>query len=491
MLVDDKVLKARSVHTFIWPFFFGDEGDKKFDYGNTKKVLSELGWKEQDFNFESGDINRKRQNIALKQYLSKPAQNIFFRNETEVCSVYTLPISIEEYEYVYYIEKREKKYELPIVEIELHVYKQGVGILFIQTINEDWSDIGDIKLINDYGRRISLPFIPAKNIKGEIEDSIVADELGILIKKNENISDENSESSSCVIKSSSEETSCEKKGVVNFKEAIVSFYEKDGKLEKIKKCLEIPDFLKLIINNFGENDLRIIPLSSMEDRMFCNCMIRNEELSKKIKINEFNDNDAYSIVFIDETDSTCQEGVMRSELMNKACYKRWQDWGTMYAFTEYSAMCITTDGSIVNNSVVTPYIGIYTYLISLALAQRVILAKYSDETCILANGIGKKGKISFKKAKELIGMQERYIEFENQMMILEVSNQQQGIEIYNILKDRLLVSEEKKALDDEMNSIYEVANISSTIRLACKANVIAWIAVGIAVIIGLVTILYP
>ena len=67
-------------------------------------------------------------------------------------------------------------YLLPIQSVELHVYRHGVGILFIQMSNNDYPSLQDIKKINDYGRRISMPFIPDTLEK----DMLCADEIGIV-----------------------------------------------------------------------------------------------------------------------------------------------------------------------------------------------------------------------------------------------------------------------------------------------------------------------
>ena len=75
-------------------------------------------------------------------------------------------------------------------------------------------------------------------------------------------------------------------------------------------------------------------------------------------------------------------------------------------------------------------------------------------------GVEKKGPISYRKTKKLINLQEQYITFKNQLLILEASCQEQGIEIYRKLQQQLLVAEEQEILDEQLESLYEVTNVS-------------------------------
>ena len=473
MNINERVLEAKSIHTFAWPFLFKNTKDKVVNLGDLESKLKKVGWKKYKFLFDSkcedyedreDFVARIKQDAALSQYLSKSCKSIYIDNDSEMCSIYKIKkFSCGKYDYI--IEKGNQKYVLPIVEIELHVYKYGIGILFIQLINNDYNNISDIKIINDLGRRVLLPFIPNKNEDDTSEEtigfSLTADKLGIVGYKE----------LGKVIN--------EKKSIINYKKAIVDFYS--GQSDGIKKCLEEPEFLQTIINNFNEED-EINIQSAIDDRMFCSCVIRDEELVDKIKLAEFCNEDSYSIVFVDSGDATCKEEEMRKGLMEKACYKRWQNYGTMYAFTEYSAFCITSGDSKINDSVVKPFISLYTYLISLVLLQRVGIAKFSEEAGLLARGIGNKGKIKKWKTKQLIELQEQYIEFENQIMLLEASNQQQGIEMYQKLQGQFLICDEKKILDAQMQGLYEVANMSASIKLADAANKLAWIAIVIGVL---------
>ena len=84
----------------------------------------------------------KTQKLKAKVQVCKPAVKVDITSK------------ITELEY-------KKTYNLTIDAIELHVYKYGMGILFLRTLNMDKdTTLADIKRINDKGRSISLPFLP-------------------------------------------------------------------------------------------------------------------------------------------------------------------------------------------------------------------------------------------------------------------------------------------------------------------------------------------
>lgn len=473
------LLQAKSIHIFAFPFFLNDKKSEK----TFKNEIIKAGWEEINPDWRKCVNNKEllMEYYMLEQYLSNSAENIYMNEQTKACRIYKNPLfSTDEFKYV--IKKDDKCYELDVHAIELHVYDYGVGILFFKLLNMDESlSVNDIKKINDYGRRISMPFLPA----GKNGFTLCADSLGI-------------KSNRCSL-------------VTNYRENSNLLYEKESQKctksnkEIINELLHPAKFIENVLNgNFYDNKSNTInivtatdilkkdtiPVMTMtDDRMFVMTLIRDEELSLKLSKQDtrgkekFKDK-LYSVIFIDNDDATCQNEVMRNELLDKAVYARWENWGTLFAATGYSFVCITTNNAGVNSSVVRPFYLEYIYFVSLVLAQRLSIIKFSFDTEILAKKMifnrGFHRLIPKSVSYKLVDLQERYVSFVNRMLILECSCQEQGVEMYRLLQKQLMVDEEKKILDEQLHSMYEAVNTSNGTQMgwwglvwACASVVLA------------------
>ncbi len=449
-------MEAKSAHILAWPFRFEMERKEMI------KKVEEKGWVKKSLDFR--DSKRKMQEeidcFMLHQYLSLSARKIFIDKEKEaICSIYQYPM-IDESNYQYIIKKKKEEYCLPIATIELHIYDYGVGILFIQVWNEKKKEengnekeenekkgynIGKIKKINDWGRRVSIPYLA--------EDGLLcADCIGIRTDTDSHIT--------------------------NFKDKVDNYFENN---EGIDELCEPAAFLYDILNcdletNDGSKDKKGLPFTNKEvipfadDRMFLCSIIRDAGLSECIKNGTLNEELLYSILFVDSGDASCQNKEMRKKLLEDAVYARWSDYGTLYGVTSYSLFCITTDDvkANVEPTVVRPFLLEYSYFISLVLAQRIGMMSFTVRAEEIIKNINKPRKIrrgskkgmGYFQALKFSKIQAQYIDFKNRLLILEASNQEQGIEIYKLLQKQMLVKEEQEILDGQLQSLYEAANIS-------------------------------
>ena len=345
MKTNEEIMKAKSVHIFAWPFRFQTE--KK---GSLKRKIKQKGWREKSLDFANlKDAEEVKDRDAadcfmLYQYLSQAARDLFIFNN--ICNLYEYPFESGRF-YEYYIKKGNKKYVLPIASIELHVYDYGIGILFFEVWNEKY-DIDDIKQINDYGRRVSLPYLAKEKL-------LCADMLGIVIDGE-------------VIQKT------------DFQDLAIKCIDK--KLKDPNMALKQAGFLEDLLNcnldHSGENNIPVI--SHTDDRMFVCSLIRDTRLSAMIEGGMKKEELLYSILFIDPEDATCQNADMRKKLLEDAVYPRWSDYGTIYGATAYSLCCITSDVAFINESVVRPFLVEYSYLVSLVLAQRIGIISFTART---------------------------------------------------------------------------------------------------------------
>lgn len=485
----DEYKNVKSVHTFIWPFVIRG-ADKKDAVKKFINSLSHSKWESVDEHWKMADPDT----FMLDNYLTRSARLIFglpsnqlenqkedkknspCKKKSRICAIfnYNLP---EKCSYVIESGNASNRLSvsLPIHEISLHIYNHGIGILFVNALykgndEEDGKFIEIVKKINDFGRRIYLPFIP------DSPDGFIlcADRLGIRVDTDDKyvrnfrkeIEEENPENLA--------------------KPAAFLYALIDGEIGNNGKCL----------SEDKKSSFDIIPIT--DDRMFLMCLIKNKKLSDLIKdrydrdsihnelaqeIPEFEELNLeqllYSIIYVDEGTPTCENEKLMDQLIEKSVYPRWSRLGTIYAVTNYSMLCITgVDNDNLFASVIRPYLIEYSYILSLVIAQRYGIKEFATKAGDKVNGVGKPGPINIKKTRELTTLQEEYVEFQNEILILEPSSQDQGIEIYNKIQDQLLIKGEQDLLDSQLDNLYEITNVNLGNRLQEIGFAIAIIAIS-------------
>lgn len=476
-------MKDSSYHIFAWPFSFEyNKYIKKFQKANMKKTVD--CWKQYDLSNDSIKDNSEQARVLymVNQYLNQSAKDIYI-NHNDVCHLYNYQFE-EDAQYYYSIQTRDKNqidksktYRVPIQSIQLHLYQFGVGILFIKLHNCEYDTIDDFLAINDYGRRIRLPFIP-KDTNG----SIVADSLSIEKEINHKI----------VIKQTT-----------NFKDFIKRFNGGQTIVECAKTCgfsmcmnddqeMIASFLLGLVAGDFSsnENPYRIEPLS--DDRMFVMSLIRNNELSNHVKKietikkdektdKEMDDffNTLYKIIYVDPPgDITCQNIKMRDEALETSIYPRWSNYGTIQAVTYYSLVCITSAAESnydsLFESVVKPFLEEYIFFVSLVVSQRAGIEIFMNKTGKYTNQIKSGLNLDSSVYRDVIDLKKKYIHFRNHILISEISTQIQGIELYRLMQKQGLVNEEANNLGEQIDVLNQLSDSHKQNR---TNNIIALLAV--------------
>ena len=179
--------KIYSYHNFIYPFIWEDPARKV----NKKEIIESY--------FENNEywenINRDNEVFSKSDWIKLYSKNEYFHaafkeailgyNDKYKCD----KSIVAQYEFnkkyiskgaEYIITKsvsennefKKKEYILDVKSISIKIFNTGIAVLILECINYHESNLNDIKKINDYGRRVSLPFIP-----DEYKYSICADEL--------------------------------------------------------------------------------------------------------------------------------------------------------------------------------------------------------------------------------------------------------------------------------------------------------------------------
>ena len=505
-----------STHTFIYPFTYGDDdsGSKKLkQYIDDNKEC----WTKNEGNNISfmGPEDR----YMTGQYFNKEAGKLFHlwpkehdddgNEDNTACDIYSYNQDIVD-KLTYYImhrhydyDKKENvchKYRLRVHRITLFLFDKhdNAGILSIETYYrpDDQDDkaraktfneqLEDIKRINDYGRRVSLPFI----IRGENPkiDLMCADEIGLIYKGS-------------------------KDWVTNYRKMMEKWQDKE-----LADFFRPPDFiLGLIYGCISEQSKGECKIESgdfpkidyvIDDRMYLLCLIKNEYISKIAKkVDCLLDSEAeydmtlkernkkqevlYSVEYADHYDPTCQNNVMREELLRKSTYTRWSDYGTIYSVTGNAFICMTSNNDNIKEKVYRPFLTEYYLMTVLVLAQKLSISVFADKAAKNATGAEKNGLLPSKQVNEIIGMHETFVSWYNQVYLLEATEQEQGIEVYDLLRKQFGVYTHMKSLKQQMADLYAVANVNQGSRLSGIAATFAILAVVIDVTLNLQNFMGP
>ena len=510
-----------SKHIFIASFKLKD---------NSRDIISGDVWKE----FFIDDVNTVGElvdNYANYNYFNKQARNLIFnyeknnpdKGDSKVVNYKFSPEDLNgDFKYIINVNK-EKTYELNIDKIILKEYEianKKIYLMMIYVTNNDYDSLSDIKNINQYGRRLYSPWIPLD--LGNGINTECPDDLQIHIGKYKIYS--NHENSG--------------KADLNYKDEEIFKYNFDDK-NKYKSYSERLNFIrqKEVNDKNDKNDNSIIDnrresylirnilnykIESKDekieielinpDRMYVGFYVKNfligrikkyssekqEYSTEKQKYSSekqeystekqkyltekqgyaylYDDSlsdQLYAIAYIDGGDATCQSKVMRKKLLQETIYDRWIDWGTIHTVTHNGFGCIASDGAPYE-SVIMPFLTEYMEMLALVIIQRNMILEFHFEAKELL------GKFN---SEDLENLQKEYVKFKTQVLLFEVTPQEQGYEIYRLMQKQLYIDEEKEKLDDIMNSLYEVANVKHSIEL----NITVKLLTGFAVIIALLS----
>jgi hypothetical protein len=371
-----------------------------------------------------------------------------------------------------------KIYELEIDSVLLHLYYTGVGVLSFHLNNrrKDQAAPEDILYINQYGRRVFPPFYRIPNEKvgfdtafedadfigtGRPHGSEVAYSVGIRLPNELTIRRE------------------------DWSMTPVKMLDPKRKLT-FKLAGFISPFLGLL-------DQKYRIQSVLDDRMFIVCWYGNERITKEltprmvVKRQDYGEEEGnvlraateedhrqallqhdwwYKFAFVDAEDVTVQHSGMRREVLQKASYLRWANYGTFYGVTDYSFVLLTDElldlrKPWVNATfLVTHLQTIYFRLCELVLVQRACVQRFSDEvTHVSRLEVPEQDSPNFSRdvdllAREANELYQRYIRFVNRVYFREVTAQVQGIELYEKLHQQARLPAMVKGLKEEIHELH-------------------------------------
>ncbi len=421
-----------SYHTFIYPFSYeaAKDGVTLDSYIDARVSRKEGVWRKKE-NSREDDVLR----YNAYQYLLPKARNILFSDAKNAENLGLMD------KYVYDLGDNAEiritldaiePYKLSINQISLELVKEHqIGILTFELENYDTPSEEEIIKINEYGRRV---FAPCLKKEGEELDSF-------LTAKSLEISGVHVKSSTVP--------------------ALVIDFNKEFKngISKLKPTISLAE--NIIFEGTPEDKWENCILPVLDDRMYAVCLMRKLNYSpiarefgeyRYLRLQQYAEQ-LYKFVFLESKEPQCQNVDMMREKLEEHIYRRWTDWGTVYGVTEYSCVCVTGDDPELKGSVINPFLTIYVPMVKLVLLQRSAITRMEQEAQEISRDLDK------GKGSEIKKLWQKYVLFQNTLLIPQATFQEQGVEVYEMLLKFLKIREMNAYLEDELKNLFNYARI--------------------------------
>lgn len=339
-------------------------------------------------------------------------------------------------EYIINLENGEQ-FRLELDAVGLSFYNTGVGILSFHCYNRAHPSPDEVLKINQYGRRLFPPFLgtdPEKTGTQEFfEDNDWRTGLE-RVKKSEL-------AQSIVLEKNNRAWAAE---------------DFDKWASGAPNLEHTPGLLRQLLPSVLLSSLDISPV--LDDRMFVVCWYGNDELAGKIRSwDESGERDWwYKYVFVDTRWMSSQSEELTQKQLAEHSNTRWLNYGTFYGVSRYSFVCLTSsletllqpgiDAAFLVSHVQTHYFK----LAELALLQRGCVLRFSDEVTAISDLPEKNRALG----AHVSSLYKQYIRFVNKIYFREVTAQEQGIELYDLLQKHMRLENQVKDLDKEIEELH-------------------------------------
>lgn len=455
--VEKEKNKLHSYHIFMFPFIWQHENNKK-TYDNLDLVLNNK-WEHNKFNFDNYlDYNEYK-------YFYKNVSNVLcgkrVTDSNKILKSYNYN-SVEEWYYSIFVKQKKRikimckdnvkskkeivitrRYDLKIDKIELKMYKMGIGILTFFLKNNSYSDKQNILNINQYGRRLYVPYLTSD---GQIPYKDVPSEVRIIEKIKDKVKD-------VYLQQWDRKSDVEENYISNIIMGLLG-----------------DNFTFKHLKNF---DNKIAIKSIIDDRMYTMCWYGNNNINsdkydewlKDKYINTINYEDERDFwskyIFVDSEYNSIQNNIMLQQLVKGCTYTRWSKYNTLYGVSRYSFVMLSKDYKFLNlmeaTYIVDNFKTMYYQMVSLTLLYRAAILVFSDKISgIIEGDVSIEGVSNIKKD---------YLEFINQMYFREVTAQEQGIELYNKMQEVCEIEKNINNLNYEISELYNYTQIIQNKKL--------------------------
>lgn len=410
-----------SHHIFLFPFEWKPKDKTKIgDLSIFGKDNEKPNWERQTL---KDTPNNKNLLYNEYQYFYDFVRKVLYDDGNEKSPIRHYKYKSEHLQYE--IKKGEDTFTLDVDKILLNLYNTGVGTLSFHLSNKEYIEPNDILKINEYGRRIYPPFLD-----GQGKSPLLADSIKIL-KGGEEILATNFQQNSADIPPKNIENS--------------------------------------LVKHFLPNEQTIDYEPVLDDRMFVLCWYGNKianGISQKSNKEDYDfykkDNPVgdfwYKYLFVD----TKYEGVanddFRKDLLEKQTYTRWTNYNTLYGVSRYSFVCLTKEYENMGATYIVDHMKtIYYRIVELVLVQRASVLHFSE--LVTSASELEENNTDGEIAEEIRNLYKRYIQFVNKFYFRAVTAQEQGIELYELVKKNMRIDDDVKDLDNEIGELHGYASM--------------------------------
>lgn len=437
----------RSYHIFMFPFSLRHEWNEN----NIGKLLSAKGWVRQPFDYCSGDYASNFSEMGYFYEFSSGAMYDDPDSLNRVVMTYTMPLG-ENASYLIKVNKKGEKhlYKLHLEKVEMNVFDDKAAILSFHLANTDYAELQDILFINDYGRRFYPQFL-ANDKFGQID---------LQTTKNSFLAD------------------CIEVDLANgrcYSEDFSYFNHPQS------RPFVMPAFIKGLLPD-EMHDCRWL----LDDRMYVVSMLCDDEKAKMFgklsyekdciakRIEEYND--WYQYVFVDNDGPTCADPNMFAQLLSEATYTRWSTCGTLFGISRYSFVSLSTHFGCFTLNLLRQTKTMYYRMASLALAQRALALYFSREITWISKDIDEKKILTKKLRKRVDELNRDYLRFVNNIYFREVTPQDQGIELYDLMQKQMSIPRDESGLSGEIEQLHNYIEMKNEDRRNADMERLTWIA---------------
>lgn len=470
-------MELYSYHVFLFPFqwhFVGKDMENKTLEQRTclsafVDLFTDTLWKQQPYKTDT-ILNYNEYN-----YFYSMVREVLFDKGDPITDksiisnlFYDIPADTHKYNFKVCtngIKKTYKSYSLHIDSIILHLYSTGVGVLSFHLNNrlKEQSDPNDILNINQAGRRLYPPFFGMdNNLIGTQEQYEFNDfSYGLDLVKQKELATEFSVISDLHFD--------------DFRNYRNPEYFKANPFQIPGHISFLFQGIPLTVDkaDFKAPDRKVFITPLLDDRMFVLCWYGNDDIIEELKANDKDhckDKDGnltylesdwwYKYMFNDQSWATCQNLELKKALIKRHTYNRWSDLGTFYGVNRYSFVCLTGSlGTLLENNaafLVNHMQTMYYKLCELCLVQRACILRFSDEV----SGISAMKDNKKTSLTDRIGnLYKQYMRFVNRIYFREVTAQEQGIELYNMLQRHMQIERNVKDLDTEIKELHRYSSL--------------------------------
>ncbi len=456
-----------SYHTFMLAFRFDGQFPSGSEHGN---------WKEDSLRSPS-DESELPLNFQTYQYFTPEARQLMFNKDTIKRFKYSFP---DDANREYIIRKtfagkprRMEEYRLWIDNIRVTKFQNNIAIIQFELENFDaeHQNLESVKRINEYGRRINMPFL----VDSKVIHPLTADSIAIM----------------------GSEVTFQKFG----EESLKQFRESADKQTIIPPIMRLIRELLCLQPNETANIKPVI-----NDRMFVCCLVRDEAFSQEIKSVRYEENAAipvcgkdiytdrelankiYAFAYIDAEDSSCQSPEMREALLRRCVYSRWRDWGTFDVITHHSLVRLTGAWDGLRDSVINPFLTQYTVMAAGALLQRATAMKLSEDCADISSAYFN-GNETEALNDSILRLKRDYVYAQNNIFLNHFTAQEQGIDEFDMMRSEMYIKDSLKNLSYKVNGIYDFTTASAEEEETHLLNMLTYFGLPLSVMHVLLVIL--